>query len=216
MRLIFRAVVAATITSLAVGQLPDTATVESLTKQGVAQEHQGNFIEAEKLYTSALAAAENSPGPERLHLALALEHQARLLEKMQREEQAAVLAYQASEIRARHIEKLSEEADRNHLAGRGGSARQTYAGLDLPRTVRAVDPEYSPEAREARQQGPVHFEVDIWPDGRAHNFRLMKSLGFGLDEKAWEAVQSWRFRPALDNGRPATMPLKITVHFRLP
>ena len=32
--------------------------------------------------------------------------------------------------------------------------------------------------------------------------RVVKPLGLGLDEKAVETVQTWKFKPAMTNGTP--------------
>ena len=43
--------------------------------------------------------------------------------------------------------------------------------------------------------------------------RVARSLPFGLDEKAIEAVTQWRFRPGMRNGEPVDVKLKIEVNF---
>ncbi len=37
------------------------------------------------------------------------------------------------------------------------------------------------EARDAKIQGVVLLAVEVWEDGRAHNIRVLQSLGYGLD-----------------------------------
>jgi TonB family protein len=37
----------------------------------------------------------------------------------------------------------------------------------------------------------------------------------GLDDKALEAVRTWRFEPALKDGRPVAVQVNIEVNFRL-
>jgi periplasmic protein TonB len=45
---------------------------------------------------------------------------------------------------------------------------------------------------------------------------VVKGLGLGLDEKAIEAVRTWRFRPAAGpNGHPAPVRQTIEVTFHL-
>jgi TonB family protein len=57
--------------------------------------------------------------------------------------------------------------------------------------------------------------VIVGPDGRPHEMRVSRSLGFGLDEKALEAVKQWRFEPAKKDGRPVAVQINIEVNFRL-
>ena len=44
--------------------------------------------------------------------------------------------------------------------------------------------------------------------------RVVKPLGLGLDEKAIEAVQSWRFRPVYDGGNPVPARTTVELAFR--
>ena len=84
-----------------------------------------------------------------------------------------------------------------------------------PTLVSKVEPEYSEKARQARVQGLVMLSVDIWKDGRPHNIRVVRSLGWGLDEKAVEAVRQWRFSPGTLDGKPVRTQAQIEVSFRL-
>jgi TonB family protein len=68
---------------------------------------------------------------------------------------------------------------------------RTAPGELLSRT----DPEYSDEARLAELEGTVVVAGVVGEDGRATDLRVSQSLGLGLDEKAIEAVQQWRFKP---------------------
>jgi periplasmic protein TonB len=44
---------------------------------------------------------------------------------------------------------------------------------------------------------------------------VIRSLGLGLDQKAIEAVQKWRFRPGLKDGKAVPVFANIEVNFRL-
>ena len=76
-------------------------------------------------------------------------------------------------------------------------------------------PGYTREARSARLEGQVVLYVRISRSGRAFNFKAIKSLGMGLDEKAIDAVQQWRFTPAMTDGKVVVVPATIEVNFRL-
>jgi TonB family protein len=78
-----------------------------------------------------------------------------------------------------------------------------------------VDPEFSEEARKARFQGVVVLMIEVGTDGRAHNPKVIETAGLGLDEKAIEAVQQWRFRPAQRGGTPLMSTARVEVHFHL-
>lgn len=60
------------------------------------------------------------------------------------------------------------------------------------------------------------LNVTITADGRATDIHIAKGPGLGLEEKAIEAVRTWRFKPALGpNGRPVAVYIPIEVTFRL-
>ena len=55
----------------------------------------------------------------------------------------------------------------------------------------------------------------VGKDGRPYDIRVRQSLGMGLDEKAIEAVNCWRFRPATLNGQPVATQIAVQVDFHL-
>jgi len=99
--------------------------------------------------------------------------------------------------------------------GIGGGAYRVGGGVSAPRALYSPDPQYSDEARKAKHQGIVVLWCVIGPDGRPHEVRVQRSLGMGLDQKAMEAVRTWRFEPALKDGKPVAVQVNIEVNFRL-
>ncbi len=99
--------------------------------------------------------------------------------------------------------------------GIGGGAYRVGGGVSAPRAIFSPDPQYSDEARKAKHQGIVVLWCVIGPDGRPHEMHVARSLGMGLDDKALEAVRTWRFEPALKDGRPVAVQVNIEVNFRL-
>ena len=77
------------------------------------------------------------------------------------------------------------------------------------------EPEYSEEARIARLEGTVTVSVTIGEDGRAHDLRIVKPLGLGLDENAIAAVSGWQFTPGTKAGNPVAVQSTIEVNYRL-
>ena len=87
--------------------------------------------------------------------------------------------------------------------------------VSAPRLTYKVEPEYSEEARNAKHKGTVVLAIQVWEDGRAHNIRVIRSLGLGLDEKAIQAVQKWKFVPGKKDGIPVKVRANVDVNFRL-
>jgi TonB family protein len=99
--------------------------------------------------------------------------------------------------------------------GTGGGAYRIGGGVSAPRAIYDPEPEYTDEARKAKMQGVVLLSVVIGADGRAHNVYVARSLGMGLDQKAIEAVNKWKFEPAMKDGQPVPVFVNIEVNFRL-
>jgi TonB family protein len=91
--------------------------------------------------------------------------------------------------------------------------------VDLPTQAPAVAhkiaPAYTPQAVQAGIEGRVLLYAEIGTDGRAHRVRVIKGLGYGLDQQAIAAVRQWTFYPGRKNGTPAIAPATIEVEFRL-
>jgi TonB family protein len=87
--------------------------------------------------------------------------------------------------------------------------------VSAPRAIYDPEPQYSEEARKAKFQGAVVLAIIVGADGRAHDIKIARSLGMGLDEKAIEAVKQWKFLPAMKDGQPVSVLVNVEVDFRV-
>ena len=99
--------------------------------------------------------------------------------------------------------------------GVGGGVFRVGGGVSQPAVIFKVDPEYSEEARKAKYSGAVLLSIIVDTEGRAREIHVVKSLGMGLDEKAVEAVEKWKFRPGMKGGQAVNVRATIEVNFRL-
>ena len=99
--------------------------------------------------------------------------------------------------------------------GTGGGVFKVGGGVSAPRGLFTPDPEYSEEARKAKYQGTVILWLIVDPNGKPRDIKVARSLGMGLDEKAIEAVKSWKFDPARKDGAPVAVQINVEVNFRL-
>ena len=99
--------------------------------------------------------------------------------------------------------------------GIGGGVFRVGGGVSAPKALYAPDPEYSEEARKAKHQGTCVLWLVVGPDGRPRDIRIARSLGLGLDEKAMQAVKTWKFEPAMKDGKPVAVQVNVEVEFRL-
>jgi TonB family protein len=76
-------------------------------------------------------------------------------------------------------------------------------------------PLYSDDARRAGVEGVVVALAQIDANGRVNTARVVRGLGFGLDQNALVAVRQWRFHPGVRHGLAAPMDVEIEIGFTL-
>lgn len=88
-------------------------------------------------------------------------------------------------------------------------------GVSAPGVLYKVDPEYTPEAHDAKVAGTVVLSIVVGVDGAAHDINVIKGLEPGLSGKAVEAVSQWKFKPGLKDGVPVPVRASIEINFKL-
>jgi protein TonB len=100
--------------------------------------------------------------------------------------------------------------------GPGGSRGPSGVGATQPTCSYCPLPTYTDEARHGKVQGSVTLQVLVSADGRAQDIRIVKGVGFGLDERAVETIRSWRFIAARDGAKRAVAAwVTVETVFRL-
>jgi TonB family protein len=99
--------------------------------------------------------------------------------------------------------------------GYGGGVMSVGGGVSAPQVVHAVQPEFTPEARQANYEGSISIQLIVDSQGNPQDIRVTRHLGMGLDQKAIEAVRQYRFRPAQYQGHPVAVQMIIEVAFHL-
>jgi periplasmic protein TonB len=74
---------------------------------------------------------------------------------------------------------------------------------------------YPPKAKENKIEGKVYVIVVIDTIGNQHCARVIKGLGYGCDEEALRLIQTSKFLPGINKGKPYIMPVSIPVVFSL-
>lgn len=175
---------------------------------GVAEEtRHGHEPQAEENLRKAIAALP----PNSSEAATAMNLLGRFLTKQNRPAEAQPFDQQASSI----VHDLEKTGRARNAQLESAKVYAVNADITRPELLRKVEPQYTEEARAARFEGVVVLSVVIEPDGTADKIQVMKSLGLGLDEKAIEAVQQWRFKPGTKDGAPVAVSANIEVNFRL-
>ena len=88
-------------------------------------------------------------------------------------------------------------------------------GVLPPHVIYSPEPPFSEKARSAGYQGVCTLTLVVGIDGKPRNIKVVNPLGMGLDEKAVEAVGTWRFQPATKDGNPVAVQIAVEVDFHL-
>jgi TonB family protein len=89
-------------------------------------------------------------------------------------------------------------------------------GVKAPAPLVQPLPPYTEEARKMRIEGIVLLQAIIRKDGTVDSFKIIRGLGYGLDESAVNTIATkWRFKPGTLGGNPVDVPTRIEVRFLL-
>jgi periplasmic protein TonB len=99
--------------------------------------------------------------------------------------------------------------------GAGGGPYRPGSGVEPPRLVREVKAQYTEDARRKGVTGDVVLEIVIKSDGTVGDVKVLRGLGFGLDDRAVSAVRNWQFAPARRLGTPVDVIVEVEVEFSL-
>ena len=80
--------------------------------------------------------------------------------------------------------------------------------------ISCVQPVYPHIAIVNRVQGSVHLNAIITANGTLESLHVISGHPM-LAQAALEAVQQWRFRPYVLNGKPIEVQTEVTVNFSL-
>lgn len=88
-------------------------------------------------------------------------------------------------------------------------------GVETPKLIREVKPQYTARAMEAKVQGTVMMECVVEPDGSVGRITVIQSLDPDLDQQAIDALQQWLFEPGTKEGEPVAVIVMIEIRFTL-
>jgi periplasmic protein TonB len=99
--------------------------------------------------------------------------------------------------------------------GNGGGLKSVGGGVSAPVVLFAAEPVFSEEARKSKVGGIVRVYLQVDANGRPTHERVIQGIGMGLDERALEAVRQYKFKPAMENGKPVAVEMNIEVTFTI-
>lgn len=99
--------------------------------------------------------------------------------------------------------------------GNGHGSGQKQIDRQPVRIISKPNPDYTEEARNKKIEGDVILDLIFTAERQIVIVRIVRTLGYGLDEKAVQAVSQIVFHPAAENGRAVDFQARARVEFRL-
>jgi TonB family protein len=88
-------------------------------------------------------------------------------------------------------------------------------GVTPPHVLNSIDPSSNEYAQKFGIAGMELLRTVVDSTGVPRQIAIARPIGFGLDEKAVEAVRNSHFRPATVNGQPVPVVVDLVVTFRI-
>ena len=100
----------------------------------------------------------------------------------------------------------------------GDGFNRTFKGSEVEQRARLLskpEPQYTEEARRNQISGTVTLRVVFSSAGEVVQIRALRTLPFGLTERAIAAARQIRFLPALKAGHPVSVHMQLEYNFNL-
>lgn len=95
---------------------------------------------------------------------------------------------------------------------------QTFTGSQVEQRARVLfkpEPQYTEDARRNQVQGTVMLRVVFASNGDVVQIRAVRTLPFGLTERAIAAARQIKFVPAVRGGHPVSVFMQLEYNFNL-
>jgi TonB family protein len=95
------------------------------------------------------------------------------------------------------------------------SIKVVSEGMTPPRVLNSIDPSSNEYAQKYGIAGMELLRTVVDATGVPRQMAIARPIGFGLDEKAVDAIKNSRFTPATLNGQPVPVVVDLVVTFRI-
>jgi TonB family protein len=97
----------------------------------------------------------------------------------------------------------------------GSEAYVSCVNVSSPKGLKTPDAPYDPELRRQHVEGSAWLDVEVGADGKTHHPRVVHSDNPGFASAAYNAIRTWRFKPAMCGDLPVPMVVHIRMDFHL-
>jgi hypothetical protein len=112
-------------------------------------------------------------------------------------------------------EYFTSKSEHRQYMPKDASIRVVSEGMTPPRVLNSIDPSSNEYAQKYGIAGMELLRTVVDATGIPRQMAIERPIGFGLDEKAVEAIKNSHFRPATLNGQPVPVVVDLVVTFRI-
>jgi TonB family protein len=110
---------------------------------------------------------------------------------------------------------ISYERSPDAIPAEPGILQPGVDGASLPVCVFCPSPDYTDLARTAKYRGTVELSLIVTKEGLVNSVLVLKGAPFSLTQKAIDAVQKWKFKPAKFHGQSVPVRVPVDIEFQL-
>jgi TonB family protein len=83
-----------------------------------------------------------------------------------------------------------------------------------PRVIYSADPKFPSDAPQGQFAGIAKVAILVDTNGEPQQAHVEKSLGANFDQTTITAINQWRFRAALQYGKPVAVKMCVEINYR--
>jgi TonB family protein len=112
-------------------------------------------------------------------------------------------------------EYFTSKSQHRQYMPRDTAIKVVSEGMTPPQVLNSIDPSSNEYAQKYGIAGMELLRTVVDATGVPRQMAIARPIGFGLDEKAVDAIKNSRFRPATLNGQPVPVVVDLVVTFRI-
>jgi TonB family protein len=113
------------------------------------------------------------------------------------------------------ITKSMIETRQKYFADTGKRVENIGGAVSSLRVTHSADPSFSKEAKAKLGSAKVLLNLIVDEQGLPRYVHVVRFVGMGLDEEAVKAVSKYRFKPAMENGKPVAVMMDVEINFQV-
>src|ERR1700733_5151472 len=112
-------------------------------------------------------------------------------------------------------EYFTSKSEHRQFMPKDASIKVVSEGMTPPRVLNSIDPSSNEYAQKYGIAGMELLRTVVDASGTPRQIAIARPIGFGLDEKAVDAVKKSHFQPAMLNGQAVPVVIDMVVTFRI-